>query len=420
MHDKQFTQKLLVLGSMDEFCNLVQRARERGCWTMVADGYSDGPARTFADESLLVDIRNHEAMVDLCRKQRVDMLVASFSDILFEAGCQAAHAVGLPATCSLEALEYLRNKNLMKRMFDELGIAHPASKTVSVNCCNDDFAGLRFPCVVKPINGYGSYDIHVAQRVNEACDFAHHLADEGYDRALIEEYDTGHEFNMMCWVAGGQVYVLSIADREKTWRGPNEVPHVSRIVYPSRFTEEVIEEASCYAQAIAQYLRLTDSPLCIQFFWSPGEGVRVCEVAGRVFGYEHELLEYASGLAVEDLLLDLALGNDVSSRLSTHDPLAFSSCCCGVYFHTRGGIPVDLQSAPQLFRTQGAREWLIYYNEGEVMTEGRGGKPYVARAYLEASSRDQLDEVTRSIFASFSVKDAEGCELVLPNELPVN
>ena len=192
---------------------------------------------------------------------------------------------------------------------------------------------------------------------------------------------------------------------------------MSRIVYPSRFAADVIDEASRYAQGIADYLGLLNSPLCIQFFWSPGEGVRVCEVAGRIFGYEHELLEYASGLAVEDLLLDLALGDDVASRLSAHDPLAFSSCCCGVYFHTRGGEPVDLGTAHEVFEAVGAREWLVYYGEGEVMTEGRGGKPYVARAYLQASSREQLDEATRTVFASFSVKDAEGRQLVLPNEL---
>lgn len=417
MHNKQTSPRLLVLGSMHEFCLLVQRARERGCRAIVADGYADGPARAFADESYLVDIRNRDAMVELCRRQHIDVLVASFSDILFESGCLASHAVGLPVTCSLEALDYLRDKNLMKRMFDDLGIPHPAGRTVSTRNGDDDLADLRFPCVVKPLNGYGSYDLCVAQSVEDARAFANHLASEGHDQVLVEEYDTGHEFNMMCWVVGGRVHVLSIADREKTWRSSREVPHVSRIVYPSRFAADVIDEASRYAQGIADYLGLLNSPLCIQFFWSPGEGVRVCEVAGRIFGYEHELLEYASGLAVEDLLLDLALGDDVASRLSAHDPLAFSSCCCGVYFHTRGGEPVDLGTAHEVFEAVGAREWLVYYGEGEVMTEGRGGKPYVARAYLQASSREQLDEATRTVFASFSVKDAEGRQLVLPNEL---
>ncbi|MEG2533820.1 MAG: ATP-grasp domain-containing protein [Gordonibacter sp.] len=418
MHKNEDSPRLLILGSMDEFCLLVKRARERGCQAIVADGYADGPARAFADESYVVDIRDRDAMVRLCREQRIDLLVASFSDILFESGCLAAHDTGLPATCSLNALDRLRDKDLMKRMFDELGIPHSSSKTVSTNGTAIDLEGLRFPCVVKPLNGYGSYDICVAENSEDACAFMRHMENQGYDQALVEEYDAGHEFNMMCWVANGQAHILSIADREKTWRGSGEVPHVSRIVYPSCFSSEVIDEASRHAQSIADHLGLVNSPLCIQFFWSPGESVRVCEAAGRIFGYEHELLEYASGLAVEDLLLDLALGEDTGLRLKGHDPLAFPTCCCGVYFHTRGGAPVNLKDAPQAFDAAGAREWICYYGEHDVMSEGKGGKPYVARAYLQAPSRDLLDEATREVFASFSVRDAEERELILPNELP--
>ena len=40
----------------------------------------------------------------------------------------------------------------------------------------------------------------------------------------------------------------------------------------------------------------------MQFFWSPGETISVCEVAGRFFGYEHELVDYCCGLKLENLL----------------------------------------------------------------------------------------------------------------------
>lgn len=418
MSHSQTPTRMLVLGSMDEFCSLVRRARERGCQVIVADGYPDGPARAYADESYVVDIRDRDAVIHLCREHHIDLILASFSDILFEAGCLAAHELGLPTTCTLQALDYLRDKNLMKRMFSELSIPHSASKTISAPCIEATFEDLSFPCVVKPLNGYGSYDICVARTADDVRDFTQHMAAEGYERALVEEYDTGHEFNMMCWVLDGQVHVLSIADREKTWRSLREVPHVSRIVYPSRFSNEVIAEARLYAQNIANYLNLCNSPLCIQFFWSPDQGVRICEVAGRIFGYEHELLEYASGLAIEDLLLDLALDDDIGKRLAQHDPLTFSSCCCGLYFHTRGGDPCDLASAYKAFEAVGASEWLVYYGESDRMSEGKGGKPYVARTYLQAPSRELLDKTTHTVFETFSVKDTEGRELILHNELP--
>lgn len=42
----------------------------------------------------------------------------------------------------------------------------------------------------------------------------------------------------------------------------------------------------------------------MQFFWKPGRGIQVCEIAGRFFGYEHELTDMVYGFQTEELLLD--------------------------------------------------------------------------------------------------------------------
>ena len=60
---------------------------------------------------------------------------------------------------------------------------------------------------------------------------------------LVEEYNTGYEFNLMSWVMDGQVYILSIADREKTGTGTRDVPISTRNVYPSRLIGDVYEPA---------------------------------------------------------------------------------------------------------------------------------------------------------------------------------
>lgn len=37
--------KLMILGSMDEFVDLVEMAKDKGITTLVCDGYEDGPAK---------------------------------------------------------------------------------------------------------------------------------------------------------------------------------------------------------------------------------------------------------------------------------------------------------------------------------------------------------------------------------------
>ena len=46
--------RLLILGTLGEFVQLVQKAREKGYYTIVCDGYPDGPAREFADEAFQI------------------------------------------------------------------------------------------------------------------------------------------------------------------------------------------------------------------------------------------------------------------------------------------------------------------------------------------------------------------------------
>ena len=57
---------------MDEFVPLVKTARQRGYYTIVCDGYADGPAKAYADRSYNVDIRKVDEVADICREEAVD------------------------------------------------------------------------------------------------------------------------------------------------------------------------------------------------------------------------------------------------------------------------------------------------------------------------------------------------------------
>ena len=137
---------LLILGSMDEFVLLVQRATERGCRVLVADGYEQGPARAYAYASFTVPATSTETLAHLCREHEVGALITSFSDTLFEAGCQVAYAAGLAAPLAPDKLECLRDKERMKEMFSHLGIPYPHSRVAPAEKAERACDGMRFPC----------------------------------------------------------------------------------------------------------------------------------------------------------------------------------------------------------------------------------------------------------------------------------
>ncbi len=415
-------RRLLVIGSMDEFVELVRHARRRGCYVIVADGYVDGPARAYADEDHVVDVRDPRKLAELYKSCRADAVVTSYSDVLFESACEMRRILGVDEPFPLESMEILRDKASMRKLLDELGVAHPRSVEVSSSSeALESSRGLAFPCVMKPVDGYGSHGIRVVRDSAEAArvfgDVARH-ATRG-ERCLIEEYDEGAEINMTAWVCDGVAYPVSFADREKTFMGEGIVPQVTRIVYPSRQPRAVFDRALEIVQAVVDRLGVTAGPVCMQFFCGEGSRVSVCEITGRVFGYEHELIELGSGLSVEELLLDTAFDKaSLKRRLEAHVLSAFVEPCCGLYFHGCDGVVGDLSRARESLRDDAVVDSLFYVEEGDAFTHGEGSKPYIARAYLQARDYRSLDRASARVLGAFYVPDAEGGDLSLVGRLP--
>ena len=88
--------RLLILGTLGEFVQLVKKSKERGYYTIVCDGYPDGPARQYADASYVIPVTDIDAVAELCQKEKVDGIITSFSDLLMECMVKIAEKAGLP------------------------------------------------------------------------------------------------------------------------------------------------------------------------------------------------------------------------------------------------------------------------------------------------------------------------------------
>ena len=216
---------LVVLGSMDEFVALVKLAQGMGAHVIVCDGYANGPAKPIADEAYTIDIRDTNAIAQLCQDHKADAIVTAYSDLLAECQSAIATKAGLRTPLPPERLRFLRDKTLMKQMFSELGIPYPKSVEVHRATAATDLAKVGFPCVIKPTDAYGSHGVYLLDSVDEVMErFDDTASYSDSDVIVAEAYDDGHEFNMMSWIVDGEPHVLSIEDREKS----HEIEHVTR------------------------------------------------------------------------------------------------------------------------------------------------------------------------------------------------
>ena len=412
--------RLMILGSMDEFIPLVQRARERGYYTIVCDGYEDGPAKEYADISYNLDIHQVDKIAELCKRENADGIIASFSDLLFEYLVKIADKAQLKTYCTPEQSENLRSKEKMRRMFAELGIPCSRYLVLEESYDESELDALRFPVVMKPVNGYGSRGVFVVNSREEVRQRFAETAQYSIDSAqiMVEEYNDGYEFNMMNWIMDGEVYTLSIADREKTKEENGEIPHLTRLVYPSRFTDTVYKEAKEIVSKVAAYVGITTGPLCMQFFYSPDDGIRVCECAGRFFGYEHELLLYSGNFSIVDLLLDYLYDESAMRERVKNHSFHLPKYVAGLYFHGHEGVVGDTAEAEKVLEQIKPLSSILYYHKGEHISHEVGAKPYALRLDIEAADYEKLDEMSRQVAAQIHLYDEEGKDLLYQSRIP--
>ena len=87
----------------------------------------------------------------------------------------------------------------------------------------------------------------------------------------------------------------------------------------------------------------------------------MCEAAGRIFGYEHELVTLGSGLSVEELLIDCVYDQPAAkARVLAHSPL-FATHAAGLYFHGHDGEVADTSAIDELGALPDVVEYRPYY-----------------------------------------------------------
>lgn len=409
--------RLLILGSSEEFIQLVNLAKQRNIETIVCDGNPEGPARNYADKTYTVDVREIDRIAEICLCEHADGIITAFSDLLLECMVRIADKASLPCFLTPDQLDYYRNKDTMKQMFRLLSVPTPRYLRLKPDFSGEELKDFQFPVVTKPLDKYGSRGVLVLDSEEEIRRSYYDICSSSdVKEILIEEYNPGYEFNLMAWVSHGEVHILGIADREKTEAEPKTIPVCSRNVYPSCLMPHVLDDAKQILQKIVQYTGQKEGELSMQFFWTPQKGMEVCEVAARFLGYEHELIELCSGFSLEELLLNYVYEPEkIPEMLRTHNP-CFETSSAVLYFHGRERRIADMNAAERCMASPELLQSWLFYKTGEQVQKFT--RPYVARCYIKADTRAELDALTDRIFSGMSITDPSGEEILYRNQRP--
>ncbi len=405
-------RRLMILGTQFELVRLVQRAKQRGYYTVVCDAYADGPARAYADADYVEDVREIDAIAEICRREHIDHIITSFSDIMFECMVRIADRADLPCYVSLDQLDAYRQKDVCKQICLQQGIAVPRFIRLKSDFHDSEIAGFRFPAVLKPTDSYGSRGMSIVYNPQEVREhFALSSEFSSTDEALLEELSQGQELNCMGFLMDGKVHLLSMSDRMCAPIDRYHIPVNYAQHYPSHLYDEAAEKVTDVLQRFANATGQKEGPICTQCFYD-GQHIEICEMVGRFFGFEHELVTMYTGLDMEDLLLDLQYEPDrVRRTLQTHDA-AGSKSAYGIYLTSvREGTVTDQHVLREIADMDGVVDAVLFYRDGQRCGY-MGPAPYFARYYLQKGSDEENRQLEKQILDRASAADEHGEQLL--------
>lgn len=239
--------------------------------------------------------------------------VAAYSEQAVLLAHRMAARLGLPHNTRLQP-ESVRDKTLMRETLRRAGLPQPRTLlTTTAAIPASDLRGARFPVVVKPVDGVGSFGVTLCHNADDAVAAVSEIvaadpfAAGGWtigNTVTVEEFVAGPDYSCDVIVLGGRVAWAGITSHVKN-SGPDfdDIGHCfpGRTMAPASAVHEM-------AQRAVTGLGIDDGVCHIEFRESY-RGPVIIEVANRVpAGGIPQIIEWVTGVRLEESALAIAAG----------------------------------------------------------------------------------------------------------------
>lgn len=187
-------KKIMILGANNFLVPLIKTSKRLGFWTIVASPNEKEPGFKYADEKVIVDLCDKNAVLEAAQKLKIDGVISDQAETPVRTQAFVANKMGLPGIGEDKA-ELFTNKYMMREKCREIGIDTIKYKLVdNVNDVAKFYEQIGKPMIMKPIDSAGSrgvVKIEDVQTIYDQFDYSKDASKTG--KVIIEEYIPGKE-----------------------------------------------------------------------------------------------------------------------------------------------------------------------------------------------------------------------------------
>lgn len=410
-----YGKKLLVLAGADVHIKVIKAAQELGVYTIVTDyllpDYS--PAKKVADEYWMLNITDVDAIVQKCRKEGVDGVLAFCIDpaqIPYQRICER---LGVPCYGTKEQFQILTDK----RRFKDYCSSHGVDVIPEYTMDDIEEDKVEYPVLVKPTNSRGSRGqtvCHHKEQIAEAIEFAKTESENG--EYLIERYMLGKQDMSFSYVViGGTPYLLKIGDRYLGSPNDNmERQHIATVL-PSKNAEQYRKEVEPNVIKMIKSLGISFGAVFLQGFWDKGK-VYMYDPGMRFPGGDFDIvLKKATGYDNMKTFVRFALTGDIHSQQG--NPIEAyklnGSICLILSIAARHGKIAAFRGMDLIASNSHVFSISQRYHVGDEIPESGDIKQRVVEFVVHLPDRDSVSEFLSFVYENLNILDEKGNDMII-------
>lgn len=311
-----------------------------------------------------------------------------------------AHVLGLPSANPIATIQS-RNKLFQREELSNNGFSSPWYYKISceneLNIIADD---LKFPCIIKPVDGTGSSGVKLCFSLQEIRETISYLTNRKINErgikleeyVLIEEYINGNEFSAE--IFNGQVIGFI-----KKYLG--ELPYFVEIGhdFPFMFSENQQTYIKHTIEKIVKIFGLTFGPLHVEFRLK-NEQVYIIEINPRLAGgYIPQLIYYSYGIDIIKSTLISVIGKDVQL-------FPISSLCSAIRFIIveNEGVFEGCSEKDDFKKESNLKEYLVYKDIGTIITVNNDFRDRIGHVIVTHKDYQTTVTIAEQLIKSLTLK----------------
>lgn len=344
-------KKLLVLGGKPiGSIELVQRARELGCYVIVADylPVEESPAKKYADESWLISTAEVSELAANCRKHHVDGILTAVHEFNINRMRELCTILDLPCYCASGAWKYCDNKSDFKSLCVDNGIS-VANLYYCGNIGNFSCANIKYPVAVKPVDGSGSRGFSVCtneENLKNAMELASQFSPS--KKIIIEDYIPYESVIIHYTIINGFATFCGISDKKSARFSNTNAPVMGIQLFPSVGQDKYLEKYDTIVRQALNSANFKQGPVWIEAFYDGGDTFIFNEMGFRFGGsLTYYPVNYFYNINQLDLLIESAFST-ACTPLSTINNTSEKKGYCILPIHIRPGTIKEIVGESEL------------------------------------------------------------------------